>query len=151
VKLKVKVEDSKLVAQLRKLPAKTVLPVKEAVRMGAEAVRNTMLEGMQRGPHSGRFYRVPGYSKMYQASAPGEYPAVATGNLIANINVEMDKDGLSADIGVLDTARVDYAAYLEYGTRNMEARPFIAPSFEANEKEIKRNIQNAVKKVLSRG
>lgn len=73
------------------------------------------------GPHSGLVYGT------HQASAPGEMPAVDISNLINNTNSEME----TQTSGVVHTGAVPYAPHLEYGTVNMEARPFMTPAAEA--------------------
>jgi HK97 gp10 family phage protein len=55
-------------------------------------------------------------------SSPGEPPHVQTGALRASIRVE-NRGSFTQAI----TTSVDYAPYLEYGTRKMSARPFMGP------------------------
>ena len=59
-------------------------------------------------------------------SAPGEPPAVVTGMLDASIEVVPTGSGAKPT----QELRVQawYASYLEYGTKNMAARPFIRPA-----------------------
>jgi phage gpG-like protein len=52
------------------------------------------------------------------ASAPGEAPAVDTGTLIGSIQMAQDST-LTAKVGTA----VEYALYLELGTRKMQPRP----------------------------
>jgi HK97 gp10 family phage protein len=62
-------------------------------------------------------------------SIPGEGPAVRTGRLRGSITWRLGEDflGLHADVG----SAVEYAAYVELGTQNMEARPFLRPALDA--------------------
>lgn len=62
-------------------------------------------------------------------SAPGQGPGVRTGRLRASITYRAGLDGLSpfVDIGTA----VTYAPYLELGTKNMAARPFLRPALES--------------------
>ena len=111
------------------------------------------------GNRSGRFYPVPGnpfYDRStpqneradnywvkftgtkrredikggaYQASAPGESPAVRTGRLRQSFNMRV----IPSDDGqylVLVSTNVYYADDLEYGTEKIAARPFIKPALE---------------------
>jgi HK97 gp10 family phage protein len=48
-----------------------------------------------------------------------------TGNLRASINGRVE-----GSIGIVGTA-VNYAEYQEYGTKNMEANPFLRPALDA--------------------
>lgn len=62
-------------------------------------------------------------------SVPGEGPAVRTGRLRGSITWRLGDDvlGVYADIG----SSVLYAPYVELGTSNMEARPFLRPALDA--------------------
>ena len=57
---------------------------------------------------------------------------VDTGNLKRSILVDVSDDGKEATV----TATADYAAYVEYGTRKMTARPFMRPAAEEVAKEL---------------
>jgi len=75
----------------------------------------------------------------HQASAPGQPPAVDTGRLRATIGHSVTTDGgLHANVGSGGNPAVpgvNYAAYLEYGTRHMAPRPWLRPSQTAAEGE----------------
>ena len=83
------------------------------------------------GQRSGRTYLVPGQrSATYQASNPGEPPAVATGKLRQNINAEgPNNDGseISGKVGV-DLRVVPYARRLEYGGVHVQAKDQVFPT-----------------------
>lgn len=104
-----------------------------AIRAGMEtlanqAVRSTIadIEGRAKtsmtGPKTGLLYHRPG-GKAHQASAPGEPPAVDTGNLMNSLQSEMT----GATSGVVYTV-AEYAPALEMGSVRMEARPFLTPA-----------------------
>jgi len=67
-------------------------------------------------------------------SAPGDPPARQTGRLQESIRiVMMDEDNLVAHVGPDPKAfrgRPYYPGFLEYGTRNMAARPFMRVAVE---------------------
>lgn len=71
------------------------------------------------GPRHGRIYGT------HQASAPGEPPAVDTGNLKNSIGVE-----LVAKAKAIVFAAAEYASSLEFGTRRIAPRPFMRPAVE---------------------
>lgn len=75
-------------------------------------------------PKSGRAYR-RGRQAIHIASAPGEAPAIDTGNLMGSINFGMQSPTM-AEV----TVNAEYAAYLEFGTIRMAARPYVEPSLE---------------------
>ena len=91
------------------------------------AVRNETLVTLS-GNRSGRTYFVPGTSRTYTASAPGEAPAQATGELRQSVRTQVDNSS-SMIIGYVGSTLV-YAPCLEFGTRKMAARPWLKLSFE---------------------
>lgn len=70
-----------------------------------------------------------------RSSAPGESPAYQFGRLRNSIAVtkEATPDDLSADTGPRVQSFPDayYAAFLEFGTRRMEPRPYMRPAADA--------------------
>lgn len=72
-------------------------------------------------PGTGRSY--PRGRKVHIASAPGEPPAVDTGQLRASIThlVEVEFLKYVGHVG----SNLDKATHLEFGTKNMAARPFL--------------------------
>ena len=67
-----------------------------------------------------------------------------TGNLkqdVAGNGFKLSDSGLTAKVG----SSVEYAPYLEYGTRFMEAEPFLKDPFEQAKKEFKADIDKLAK------
>ncbi|NMC54973.1 MAG: hypothetical protein GYA48_15205 [Chloroflexi bacterium] len=75
-------------------------------------------------PKSGRLY--PRGKKTHRASAPGEPPAVDSGNLANSIQSEVSMLS-NGPRGAVFT-NTEYAVGLEFGTRKMAARPFMKPA-----------------------
>lgn len=148
VRVKV-IGGERLRANLRALPGKIRKPVQRAVLDGANDVRNEILQSM-RPPKGGETYTVPGTKRKYQASAPGEAPAVATGRLRGSVGIRLDEDRLGATIGVHELSQVKYAAALEFGTAKMEARPWLFPAFEKTKKRVRERIRKATDAALKR-
>lgn len=98
----------------------------------AKLVRNHILKEMTKG-HTGKRYRVPGTKRHYTASAPGEYPAIATGQLRASIQmaVEITHNGIYAVVG----SNVVHGEILEAGLR-----PWLERAFLEKENQIKRML-----------
>lgn len=69
------------------------------------------------------------------------FAPVDTGRLRASIHAEIAPNGLSARV----EAGVDYAVFLEFGTRRQRAQPFLFPAYEKNRlafvAALKRNIK----------
>lgn len=93
----------------------------------ANELRNTVLETLT-GKRTGRIYRVPGTSRTYTASSPGEPPAIVTAELRQSVKASTEGNGRAVIGKVKATAK--HALPLEFGTRNMAARPFMKPSFD---------------------
>jgi hypothetical protein len=116
-------------------------------------------------PKHGRIYKkyfgVKGRLKrprLHVASAPGEAPAVITGNLRKSIDFTVGN--MSMTFGV-DTTRfkVKYGKYLEYGdlltfsgqgSPNIKPRPFISASYRKNAENIHRKFINAIDEAMKK-
>lgn len=91
------------------------------------------------GGRSGRVYRKPHTSSSYTASAPGEPPALRSGNLRSSWRplpyAEMDAGNMRYTPGI--HTDVKYAPMLQDGTKKMAARPFEDPIQQAAWPEVK--------------
>ncbi len=96
---------------------------------------------IQQGPKTGRIYKRGGVT--HQASASGQSPANDTGTLMRSIYSEK-LTSLSYVVG----SRIAYAAYLEYGTRRMAARPFFRPPVEEMRKEFNSRLEAAINRAI---
>lgn len=101
-------------------------------------LRNSELQVMS-GQRSGRIYRKPHSKATYQASAPGEPPAVRTGTLRRSFNpgVEGTPSGKSYTVKSFIKTDLKYATYLENGTSRTAPRPFKERILEKSEPRIK--------------
>lgn len=101
---------------------------KAAIYLTNDVKNNFILQGSYRE-----------YGKGHYSSAPGEPPAIDTGTLRASIihdvsrsskevtgRVGVDEDYVAAHAGAGTDVR--YGLYLELGTANMAARPFLRPA-----------------------
>lgn len=96
-----------------------------AIALEAEAKAKASI---MRGPKTGRIYKKYNPKRTHQASAPGEAPANDLGFLVGSIRAEPTP---GEPFKVTLAAKADYAIHLEYGTRNMAARPFLKPAGDA--------------------
>lgn len=115
-------------------------------RLGASDVgvelTNSVKELLSR-PGRGRLYRVPGTkTRVHQASAPGEPPAVLEGRLRSSYNWRTGQDakGFFVEVGT----NVEYAPFLEFGTVKMEARPHVRPAVEGLRTRITAAIADGI-------
>ena len=74
-----------------------------------------------------------------QAKAQQKAP-VDTGYLKRSIGLEFTDGGMSAEV----EPKADYGAYVELGTRKMEAQPYLKPAFEEQSKEFRKDMQKLV-------
>lgn len=63
-----------------------------------------------------------------------------TGTTKRSVGLEIKDGGLSAESG----PTTDYAEYLEFGTRFMEAQPFVKPALEEQSKKFESDLRKLV-------
>lgn len=76
-----------------------------------------------------------GMQEKAQRNAP-----VDTGTLKRGIGLEITDNGMSAEV----KPTADYSAYVELGTRFMEAQPYLKPAFDAQKEEFKKDMKKLV-------
>lgn len=64
-----------------------------------------------------------------------------TGETKRSIDLEIIENGFAAAVG----PQTDYAYYLEYGTRFMDAQPFVRPAFEEQSREFVNDLKKLVR------
>jgi len=64
-----------------------------------------------------------------------------TGTTKRSIGLEITQNGFTAEV----EPGTDYSPYLEYGTRFMDAQPFVKPSLDEQKAKFKRDMQKLVK------
>lgn len=64
-----------------------------------------------------------------------------TGTTKRSIALEMKDEGLTAQV----EPGTEYSPYLEYGTRFMDAQPFVKPAYEEQKVQFKADMQRLVK------
>ena len=60
-----------------------------------------------------------------------------TGTTKRSVRLEITDGGLTAESGPM----TDYAEYLEFGTRFMDAQPFVRPALEEQSKKFERDLR----------
>ena len=98
------------------------------------------------GSRSGRWYKLPHSRKgkmkgqKWQASASGQAPAVRYGDL--RTSYEFKVTGSGADtVGVVGSP-LEYAVWLEKGTRRMGKRPHLRKTYNEEKKEMTTFFRN---------
>ena len=64
-----------------------------------------------------------------------------TGQTKRSIGLEIRDSGFTAESG----PETDYSPYLEYGTRFMQAQPFVKPAYNEQKQKFKSDMQKLVK------
>lgn len=106
--------------------------LKQIIAVGGQMVMNEAKQSIHSHGSSGRIYEKYNPRRTHTASSDGNPPNTDTGYLANNIYLEIDADGLGADV----ESRAEYSEFLEFGTRNMRPRPFLQPALEANRRKI---------------
>lgn len=65
----------------------------------------------------------------------------ATGTTKRSIGLEIKDAGMTAEVA----PETEYSPYLEYGTRFMEAQPFVNPALEEQATQFKSDLQKLVR------
>ena len=113
-----------------------------AIRSGAVKILNEATRSMSQESKSGIVYKRG--DKTHTASATGQAPAVDNGHLIRNVAAVKSIYG----DGWLVGTNVVYGRHLEFGTKNMVARPWLIPALEKHRKAVYTSIQKAIKASL---
>ena len=64
-----------------------------------------------------------------------------TGTTKRSIGLEIVDNGFTASVG----PETEYSPYLEYGTRFMDAQPFVRPAYEEQKQKFKSDMQKLVR------
>lgn len=110
----------------------------DVVRGTAQNIRTHAIKSIQRGTKSGIEYQKYSPRRKHRASAPGEAPATDTGRL-AN-SIQADIQGKQATV----FTNLEYAPWLEFGTQEMEPRPFMVPAMEKERPKFEQRLNRIV-------
>lgn len=150
VKFTAKPKDmAKRLKQFEKL---TLDDMDEIVNASALIVQSRAKKEISRGSRSGRVYRRKpktsrGRQIVHQASrgqpnsSQSEYPKSDSGRLVISIRSSVTKR-FESNVG----SNLPYAEYLEEGTRNMDARPWLSRAGRESEPDIKKKLRSVLSK-----
>lgn len=105
-----------------------------AVGLSAKITRNRFRELSRQGQQAAATWnakRAESVARKARRLVP-----VDTGALKESIAVELNRRTGSASVTV-GNAQVDYAPFVEYGTRHTAAQPFLTPAAESEKKEMR--------------
>tara|TARA_R100001015_G_C4559853_1_gene119919 strand:+ start:325 stop:759 length:435 start_codon:yes stop_codon:yes gene_type:complete len=109
--------------------------LKKNLRIAGMMVRNTAVQSILSGGKSGKVYEKYNPRRTHRSSGEGQAPASDTGFLASNIVLSKIND---QDMSIEVESRAEYSEFLEFGTQNMKARPFMFPALEENKPKIRR-------------
>lgn len=112
--------------------------IKDKMNISGNLVRNTAVQSILSGSKSGKVYEKYNPRRTHTSSGEGQPPASDTGFLASNIVLNLDATGMVAQV----ESRASYSIFLEFGTQNMKARPFMQPALEENKPKIRRMFAN---------
>lgn len=146
--INVSFDPKQLKKDLQNLEGKLARNIRLANRAAAELVKSAAITNIQKGTRTMR-YKANGRPLIYKRrsvshvpSAPGEYPKSDTGRLVSSISVETDVN--AAYVG----SNLQYAAFLENGTKYMEPRPWLVRSYRENIDKVERLYNDAIRDSL---
>ena len=128
-------------AVLAKLPAEFDREATALVNRTAQNIRNTAVRSIQKQSPGGETYEKYNPRRTHIASAAGHPPNTDTGRLAGSIRA-VESGAPTAYVDAL----ADYAVWLELGTTNMKARPFMTPAVEAEREKFRKGINELTKK-----
>ena len=102
--------------------------VKRIVRQHGSSLQRTM---QKKADFHGHYEWEKGKGKVFKK---------ATGQTKRSIGLEMKDSGFTAEVG----PETEYSPYLEYGTRFMEAQPFIKPALDEVGPQFHRDLRKLV-------
>lgn len=90
-------------------------------------------------------YSSSGAKRVVAVSNPGDPPNTDTGRLVQSIKFDFQDGGLTGRVGT----NLKYGAWLEFGTKNMKARPWLSTAVSMTAKQVAdiffKRIQEVIK------
>lgn len=127
----------KLQRNLRKFGLNMDDEIKDSVKITAEEVKTAAIKSISRNSRGAK-------SGDRWTSAPGKPPNSDSGDLIRSMRTDLK--GLSGFVG----SDLLYSIFLEYGTVNMKARPFLRKSLRGRRSAWNKRLKEISKKAASK-
>jgi len=146
VKLGMTLDLSSLNKSFEDMTREAQREAKKAIAKVSYKVEGDAKENIQTGARSGRIYSKGKKGNIkHQASAAGEFPKTDTGALVSGITAEFDFSGLSSTVG--SRISTPHGHWLEFGTSNMKARPWLSRTIDENKDFIKKEFDDTLQKI----
>lgn len=138
--------DDELIRTMQSLGADMDKALQRGITKTANQVRNTAIRSIQNQTVGTYVTRYSQGGKAYQhvAARDGDAPNSDTGAMINSIAVENVKGKPISFVG----SGLDYPKYLELGTKNMGAKPWLMPALNTNIGNLEQNIINSAKTMI---
>jgi HK97 gp10 family phage protein len=111
--------------------------VQGAIDLTAQLVRTDAIKSMKSSPASGRTYKRGSIN--HTASSSPNPPRIDQGDLVKSIKALVGK--LEAFVGTDQK----HGPHLEFGTRNMDPRPWLFPAFERQRRNFLNRLTEAMR------
>jgi hypothetical protein len=109
---------------------------------GGNNMRNHIIKEMRNTKRAPWSYKRG--NKKHFPSLPGNYPAVDGGEAIRSIAFDVRIKTESAQLEIGNSGGAPYLKFLEGGTKKMESRPWLKPTTNVYEPNIRKDIENIV-------
>lgn len=146
--LKIDPENRRVIAQINNLSQKTNQSIRRGLYFVGKDLTKTAKQSIIKGPKTGRVYKISGRRRKHRASAPGEPPANLTGKLQKSVNFIV-RGFKQMEFGA-GNRNVNYAGFLELGTKKMRKRTFLIRAINKRQKETRNYLENEIKKGLNK-
>lgn len=131
--------------RFKSLSPKLEAEIKKAVQDSVFLIHSTAIKSIQDNS-SGTKQKRYKPDRTVRASKPGNPPNTDTGRLVKSIDFNFENGGLTGEVGT----NLKYGRYLEFGTQNMEPRPWLSVAARSVKgkmsKIFKQQFKNSVKK-----
>lgn len=132
------------IAELKKTSALAEQSTYDFVLDLALLTQAKAVEGITKGPASGKLYEKYKPRRSHKASAPGEYPMSDTGHLASKIQVEPPTDRKNP-VGRIGTA-LYYGKYLELKPALMGGRPWLSRALREAARRMRYDLIKRMKR-----
>lgn len=146
------VDFSHMLKKLDKITDDLKKEMAAALYIGGLKIDENAKNSIQRETKTGRTYNRG--TVAHRASAEGQAPANDTARLVGSFAVSQSANKLAVRIKSGGQSKngkiVKYAVDLEFGTKNMGARPFMKPALEKSRAFIEARMKAGIKKGVAK-
>lgn len=144
-------KSRKVIHKIENLRDLTKSGVEFAAYTSSKGLMKTINAEILHKPKGGRVYVVrsaTGRRRRHRASAPGETHANLTGKLRKSLGFKVNPNQLEYGYGVEKNDAPDYAESVEFGTKNMAARPSLQNGLKSERRNFQNNFEREIGKRL---